>query len=588
MIGTFTVTPGQVLNILVGEQPSANAGNGGGGGTFVTDIMNVPLIVAGGGGGSSQGLDSPDKHGNVTTTGGTGAGSGGIGGSNGNGGSIGSSSFFQSGAGGGLLTNGADGWTSGTGGFAFVNGGSGGPSNAPARGGFGGGGSGSSYVVGGGGGGYSGGGSGGNNGSGVGGGGGSYNGGTNQNNTGGVNSGHGMVIITYNGTPGAPAAISGNSMVCDGDTLTLTAATVAGATSYTWSVPASGAIITGQGTNVITMTDVVGVGTVSVTATSVCGTSAPTTATYTINAVPVAGISASPTSVCEGSTALLTGSGSGSYAWSSGGTGTTETVTVTSQTTYTLTVDNAGCMDTATLTISAIPLPVVNLGPDVTMCDMALLNAQNPGDTYLWSDSSTAQTLMVTASGTYSVVVTNASGCSNTDEVAVTINPSPVVTASAAMTFVCAGEPAVQLVESPAGGSWSGAGVFGNTFEADSAGVGTHDVVYTYTDSVGCTGMDTIAFTVDLCLGVAAANDFGFVAYPNPTSGMLSISFNNSAENVTVEMLDVNGRAVFAQQYDVNAGDQKQFDLSGEANGIYLLKVTSNGHVSTQRITITK
>jgi hypothetical protein len=196
MAGTFSVTPGSQLQILVGEQPSASAGNGGGGGTFVVDMSNNPLIIAGGGGGSSQGVDSPDKQGQAGTSGGTGAGGGGIGGTNGNGGSIGSSGF-QSGAGGGLLTNGADGWTSGTGGFAFVNGGSGGPTNAPARGGFGGGGSGSSYVVGGGGGGYSGGGSGGNSTAGVGGGGGSYNAGTSQVNTAGANSGNGSVIISY-------------------------------------------------------------------------------------------------------------------------------------------------------------------------------------------------------------------------------------------------------------------------------------------------------------------------------------------------------------------------------------------------------
>lgn len=198
MSGDFAVTPGQQLKILVGQQPSNGSGNGGGGGTFVTDNANTPLIVAGGGGGSSQSADSPDKHGQITTTGGTGAGGGGAGGSGGNGGNIGASGF-QSGAGGGLLTNGADGWTAGTGGLAFVNGGSGGTANAPANGGFGGGGSGSSYVVGGGGGGYSGGGSGGNSTAGVGGGGGSYNAGTNQSNTGGVNTGNGYVVITYYG-----------------------------------------------------------------------------------------------------------------------------------------------------------------------------------------------------------------------------------------------------------------------------------------------------------------------------------------------------------------------------------------------------
>lgn len=194
--GTFAVTPGQQLKILVGQQPSATSGNGGGGGSFVTDINNNPLIIAGGGGGSSQDTDSPDKHGQAGTKGGTGAAGGGEGGINGNGGKVGPSGF-QSGAGGGLLTNGEDGWATGSGGIAFVNGGSPTSVNGSAFGGGGGGGSGSSYVVGGGGGGYSGGGSGGNNSGGVGGGGGSYNGGSNASSlvAENGNSGHGKVII---------------------------------------------------------------------------------------------------------------------------------------------------------------------------------------------------------------------------------------------------------------------------------------------------------------------------------------------------------------------------------------------------------
>jgi len=192
--GVFSLTSGTQLNILAGQQPTATSGNGGGGGSFVTLSDNTPLVVAGGGGGSAQTTDSPEKDGQVGITGGSGAGGGGAGGTDGNGGSIGASGF-QSGAGGGLLTNGADGWTGGTGGAAFVNGGSGGTTNAPANGGFGGGGSGSSYVVGGGGGGYSGGGSGGNSTAGVGGGGGSYNSGTNQNNQAGANSGSGYVRV---------------------------------------------------------------------------------------------------------------------------------------------------------------------------------------------------------------------------------------------------------------------------------------------------------------------------------------------------------------------------------------------------------
>ena len=193
MEGYFAVTPGQQLQILVGERPTS--GNGGGGGTFVCDVSNNPLIAAGGGGGASEDVDDTiNKHGQITTTGGTGAAGGGLGGDNGNGGAIGAS--FASGAGGGLLTDGADGWTTNTGGTAFVNGGTV-ANGSSAYGGFGGGGVGSGYVVGGGGGGYSGGGGASNSvgGGGVGGGGGSYNSGAFQNNIAGANTGHGYVII---------------------------------------------------------------------------------------------------------------------------------------------------------------------------------------------------------------------------------------------------------------------------------------------------------------------------------------------------------------------------------------------------------
>lgn len=197
MIGDFTVTPGETISILVGEQYSATDANGGGGGTFVIDALNNPLVIAGGGGGSSGSVDSPDKHGQVGTTGGTGAGGGGLGGTAGSGGSIGAS--FASGGGGGFLTDGADGWTANSGGDAYVNGGAG-ANVGFGIGGFGGGGNGSGNQVGGGGGGYSGGGGASNSGgAGVGGGGGSINNGTNQMNTGGANSGNGMVIITYGG-----------------------------------------------------------------------------------------------------------------------------------------------------------------------------------------------------------------------------------------------------------------------------------------------------------------------------------------------------------------------------------------------------
>jgi hypothetical protein len=194
MKGTFTVTPGQVLMILVGHQGEGADGYrycGGGGGTFVTDNLYNPLIVAGGGGGSKYNT-SGGADGTTSSNGTPGVSGGAAGGSEGSGGAA----ISASGGGGGFSGNGS--YTSSystSAGISFLNGGRGGYYYTNSIGGFGGGGSGGGGTSAGGGGGYSGGGGGGYNLGG--GGGGSYNAGTNQNNSSGVKTGDGKVIITW-------------------------------------------------------------------------------------------------------------------------------------------------------------------------------------------------------------------------------------------------------------------------------------------------------------------------------------------------------------------------------------------------------
>ena len=54
MIGTFSLSKGEIIQILVGQEGGINRdryGSGGGGGTFVVRGSNASLIIAGGGGG---------------------------------------------------------------------------------------------------------------------------------------------------------------------------------------------------------------------------------------------------------------------------------------------------------------------------------------------------------------------------------------------------------------------------------------------------------------------------------------------------------------------------------------------------------
>ncbi|MED4586760.1 hypothetical protein P9578_28805, partial [Brevibacillus choshinensis] len=210
--GEFSVTPGEVLSILVGgtgaDAALATRGGGGGGGSFVwrsagpVTIANL-LVAAGGGGGaaaliggSDSDASSPDGTGGEEQ--GQGQGSGGLAGGGGGGGT----ETGGGGGGAGIVGNGGDGEAGGRGGRAIEGGGAGGDTDGPpggGTGGFGGGGGGS--VAGGGGGGFSGGGGGAGDDllvSGTGGGGGgSFNAGINQNNQSGVGTDNGVVIISF-------------------------------------------------------------------------------------------------------------------------------------------------------------------------------------------------------------------------------------------------------------------------------------------------------------------------------------------------------------------------------------------------------
>ncbi|MDR1847878.1 MAG: gliding motility-associated C-terminal domain-containing protein [Bacteroidales bacterium] len=97
-------------------------------------------------------------------------------------------------------------------------------------------------------------------------------------------------------------------------------------------------------------------------------------------------------------------------------------------------VDNLGCVwDTATF-INIIERPVIDLGPDVNLCEgeTFVLNATHRNATdYLWSNGSTNATLSVTAgvndpARLYSVSLTNNSGaipCTYNDSIKVTVKP---------------------------------------------------------------------------------------------------------------------------------------------------------------------
>jgi gliding motility-associated-like protein len=83
---------------------------------------------------------------------------------------------------------------------------------------------------------------------------------------------------------------------------------------------------------------------------------------------------------------------------------------------YWLDVQQNGCVISDTINVLIKPSPVVNIGPDTSVCikNPILLDAGNIGAAYLWNTGATSQQITVAKPGTYIIRITQ-DGCQASD-----------------------------------------------------------------------------------------------------------------------------------------------------------------------------
>ena len=227
------------------------------------------------------------------------------------------------------------------------------------------------------------------------------------------------VTVTVNAAPPIPIiTASGNTAICQGDSVQLTSSS---ATGYLWS------------NNQTTQSILVGsAGTYSVTITDAGGcsaTSAPVTVTVSpAPATPVITPGGS-TTFCQGGSVQLTSSSAASYWWSDNST--TQAIIVTAQGNYDVTITNAdGCSAvSAPVMVTVNPSPVPNLGPDTIICiDASLFLVAGGFTNYLWQDNSTSPTYTAIGSSLgvdthlIHVNVTDGNGCTGSDTMVLVVS----------------------------------------------------------------------------------------------------------------------------------------------------------------------
>ena len=233
--------------------------------------------------------------------------------------------------------------------------------------------------------------------------------------------------LTVNPTPAV--IVGGNTVACDGETITLSAS---GADSYVWS--------TGETTASIQVTS--NVSSVTVTGTTNGCSSDVVSIPLTWKPTPVVAVSGN-TTICEGESVTLTASGADSYVWSTGATTASITLSPSANTSVTVTGTTNGCSsDIVTSNIVVNANPIVSISGPTVVCegDLVTLTASGAAQ-YTWADGSTTASVQfnATADTTVQVTGTNAAGCSTVSNISITVNPTPVVTVSGDNS-VCVGE----------------------------------------------------------------------------------------------------------------------------------------------------
>jgi gliding motility-associated-like protein len=370
-----------------------------------------------------------------------------------------------------------------------------------------------------------------------------------------------------------PAVDAGaDQSICQNTPVTLNAT---GATTYTW---------TGGVVNGVSFIPPVGTNTYFVTGTT-SGCTAIDNVTITVNSNPTVNAGTDQT-ICAGNQVTLTAVpvGTTNVSWDNGvvdgvpfSPTATQSYTVTATTTF-------NCTATDNVLVTVNPLPIVNGGPDQTVCENTSVTLTATGaDTYSWNNGVSNAVAFIPSVGSLSYIVTGTSAlnCNNTDTVTVTVNPNPVPVITGPASYCANITPTLNTTLPYSSYNWT----TGATTATTTANQLNNPISVTVTNNFNCSATSApynlvelpVIITnsnVSICQGQSAT----IHGVAQTTSGIYSATFTSvigcdSTSNVTLTVLSLP---------PVNAGiDQTVCDNSS----VTLTATGANTYVWTNGIT---
>lgn len=213
---------------------------------------------------------------------------------------------------------------------------------------------------------------------------------------------------------------------CTGQNLTFTDGSSGSPNAWTWTMAGATPSTSAAQHPTVSYTSS-GIYTVTLSASNGTASSCPLSQTINITTGPSLSVSATNTLLCSGQTSTITVSGATTYSWMPGSlSGSIQVVNPGSNTTYTITGATGSCTNVITQAINASPGLTLNViasntilcsGQTVTLMASGANNYTiNPG-----SITSSITPITPTASTNYTVNGSDASGCSGSNSIFITV-----------------------------------------------------------------------------------------------------------------------------------------------------------------------
>lgn len=269
----------------------------------------------------------------------------------------------------------------------------------------------------------------------------------------------------------------------------------------------------------------------------------------------------------DGALAISVTNGTAPYTYLWSNTAVTSSITGLVDGTYDVTVTDANGCTSIDQFILAAPNPIVvtidsTRNPSCNgLMDGFLATSVTGGTpiyTYMWSNAATTDNLTNLMSGTYTVTVTDANGCSVTNQAILTEPSLLIVNIDSMLNPTCNGSADGYIAVSATGGT-AGYSYLWSTGDTVATLINVNDGTYmvTITDANGCTSSGQVILNV-----------------PNPIVATVDNVTNNSCAGQTDGGIDVTALGGLGTLTYLWSNNTTAQDLANVAEGIYSLTVT--------------